>query len=56
MQIDKDIKRNINRLVKDIKFYMSLNNSENRHLNAVKFNCELINDWINLEIQKRGQQ
>ena len=54
MKIDKDIKRNINRLLKDIRFYMNLNNSENRHLDSIKFNCELINDWVNLELKKRG--
>jgi hypothetical protein len=54
MQIDKDIKRHINRLLKDIKFHMSLKYSEDRNLDAIKFNCELINDWVNLELKKRG--
>ena len=55
MQIDKDIKTHINRILKDIRFYMSLNASEDRHLDSIKFNCELISDWINLELKKRGE-
>ena len=54
MQIDKDVKRYINRSLKDIKFYMSLNVSEDRHLDAIKFNCKIINYWVNFELKKRG--
>ena len=53
--MQKDIKSNINRLLKDIRFYMSLNASEDRHLDSIKFNCELISDWVNLELKKRGE-
>ena len=54
MQIDKDVKRYINRSLKDIKFYMSLSVTDDRHLNAIKSNCNMINDWINFELKKRG--
>ena len=54
--MQKDIKRHINRLLKDIRFYMSLNANEDRHLDSIKFNCELISDWVNLELKKRGEK
>ena len=54
--LDKEIKKYINRLLKDIRFYINLNNCETSHLNHIKFNSNLINDWINLELQKRNKK
>ena len=54
--LDKEIKKYINRLLNDIRFYINLNNCETSHLNHIKFNSNLINDWINLELQKRNKK
>tara|TARA_Y100000004_G_scaffold93175_1_gene104373 strand:- start:1157 stop:1372 length:216 start_codon:yes stop_codon:yes gene_type:complete len=55
MQIDKDIKRNINRLLKNIKQSINFKYLDETSLDIIKTDAEFIIDWVNIELKKRGE-
>ena len=56
MQIDKDIKRQINRLLKNIKQSINFKYLDEVSLDIIKTDAKFIIDWINLELKKRGEK
>ena len=55
MQIDKDIKRNINRLLKNIKQSINFKYLDETSLDIIKTDAKFIIDWVNIELKKRGE-
>jgi len=50
--LDKEIKKDINRLLKDIKFNMNLKFGGKINLDQIKFDCEMIGYYIKLQTKR----
>ncbi len=50
--LDKEIKKDINRLLKDIRFNMNLKYGTKRNLDQIKFDCEMISYYIKLQTKR----
>jgi len=55
MQIDKDIKRHINRLLKNIKQSINFKYLDETSLDIIKTDANFIIDLINIELKQRGE-
>jgi|TARA_R100001460_G_C3448368_1_gene164337 hypothetical protein len=50
--LDKEIKKDINRLLRDIKFNINLKFGTKRNLDQIKFDCEMIGYYIKLQTKR----